>query len=355
MELTVLPAVQEVLLPETIPVHSPWARYKLRWKRKRYLWRAYRKRRELTSAQDRSALIARGDILLFATLRNEMMRLPYFLEHYRRLGVAHFLIVENGSDDGTADYLAAQPDVSLWQTQASYKASRFGMDWLTWLQRKFGHGHWTVTVDADELLVYPGHPNRSLVDLTRSLEAHSIPMMGALMLDLYPKGPVDGQNYVPGQDPREVLHWFDAKGYWQQIQPRLGNLWLQGGPRARLFFADEPKRAPTLNKIPLVKWHRSYVFVNATHNALPARLNQTYDTQNIKKPSGILLHTKFLPGTALRAAEEKSRQEHFSNSALYDDYYTSLTKNPDFWNEASVRLESADQLEALGLMQRGPL
>lgn len=350
-----LSEVHEVFLPETSPVHTPWARYKLRWRRKRYLWRAYRKRRELTQARDRTGLIARDDILLFATLRNERVRLPHFLDHYRRLGVAHFLIVENDSDDDTAEYLAAQPDVSLWQTRASYKASRFGMDWLTWLQRRFGHGHWTVTVDADELLIFPGHPQRSLAELTRGLDAHAIPMMGALMLDLYPKGRVDAQTYAPGQDPCDVLKWFDATGYWQQVQPKMGNLWLQGGPRARLFFSDDPKRAPTLNKIPLVKWHRSYVYVNSTHNALPAWLNQTYDTIGARKPSGVLLHTKFLPGTAARAAQEKTRQQHFSNSALYEDYYTALTKNPDFWSETSVRFENADQLEALGLMQRGPL
>jgi hypothetical protein len=32
----------------------------------------------------------------------------------------------------------------------------------------------------------------------------------------------------------------------------FGNLWIQGGPRARRFFADDPERAPALNKIPLV-------------------------------------------------------------------------------------------------------
>lgn len=354
-DLKHIPEVHEVFLAEKVSVHTPWALYKLRWRRRRYLWRAFRKRHELIQARDRTGLIKREDILLFATLRNEMMRLPYFLDHYRRLGVVHFLIVENDSDDGTADYLAAQPDVSLWQARSSYKASRFGMDWLTWLQRRYGHGHWTVTVDADELLVYPGYPHRSLADLTGRLDAHEIPMMGALMLDLYPKGQVDAQTYVAGQDPCDVLQWFDATGYWQQVQPRMGNLWQQGGARARLFFADDPKRAPTLNKIPLVKWHRSYVYVNSTHNALPAWLNQTYATPTSKKPSGVLLHTKFLPGTADRAAQEKARQEHFSNSTLYDDYYTALTENPDFWSETSVFYESADQLEDLGLMHRGPL
>lgn len=343
------------LLHDSVPHISLWARYKLRWKRRRYLWRAFRKRHDLAYVHDQTGVIAPADILLFATLRNEMMRLPYFLEHYRRMGVAHFLIIENDSDDGTSAYLARQPDVSLWHTKASYKASRFGVDWVTWLMRRFGHGHWTLTVDADELFIYPDYPNQSLPQLTRKLEQNRVQMMGALMLDLYPKGPVDAQHYAPGQNPCDVLQWFDATGYRQQVQPKMGNLWLQGGPRARLFFAKDPKRAPTLNKIPLVKWHRSYVYVNSTHNALPAWLNQTYATKDAIKPTGALLHTKFLPGTADRATQEQERKEHFSNSELYDGYYAALTKNPDFWTEDATFFEGPEQLEALGLMARGPL
>ena len=65
---------------------------------------------------DRTAAIRPGDILAFVTVRNEAQRLPYFLEHHRRLGVDHFLIVDNDSDDGSRDWLAGQPDVSLWDT-----------------------------------------------------------------------------------------------------------------------------------------------------------------------------------------------------------------------------------------------
>ncbi len=335
------------------PRMSLWRRYKLRWRRRRFLLRAFRKRHELSPQIDRTGSIAAADILLFATMRNELMRLPHFLDHYRRMGVSHFLIVDNDSDDGTSDYLASQPDVSLWQTSAGYKASRFGMDWLTWLLRCHGHGHWTLTVDADELLIYPGYPERPLRDLTQELDALGLPILGAVMLDLYPKGPVEDVRYEAGQDPLAVLGWFDAGGYWSQVQPKLSNLWLQGGPRARVFFQEAPKRAPTLNKIPLVKWHRSYVYVNSTHTALPVLLNRTYEAEPETRPSGALLHTKFLPGTAERAATEQARGEHFSNSALYDDYYMALTRNPDFWCEASVRYEGWQQLVALGLMRRG--
>jgi hypothetical protein len=87
--------------------------YRLRLARKRLLLRAWRKGRELAAVVDRTARISPGQVLLFCTLRNECPRLAHFLRHYRALGVGHFLIVDNGSDDGSGAFLADQPDVSL--------------------------------------------------------------------------------------------------------------------------------------------------------------------------------------------------------------------------------------------------
>ncbi|MEE4187922.1 MAG: glycosyltransferase family 2 protein [Roseobacter sp.] len=329
------------------------ARYKLRLRRKRLLWRAFRKRQEIRAVSRKTAAIRSGKILMFATVRNEALRLPFFLNHYRKLGVDHFLIVDNASDDGSAVFLQDEPDVSLWTASASYKASRFGMDWLTCLQWRYGHGKWIVTADADELLVYPDWETRRLGELTKWLDRHNLCAMGALMLDLYPKGPVSGATCRAGQDPTDLLQWMDAYGYWAQLQPKMGNLWLQGGPRARMFFADNLRLAPTLNKIPLVRWDRAYVYVNSTHNALPARLNQTYDTGGYEKPTGALLHTKFLPDVAARAAQEKQRGEHFARADTYGEYYDLLSEGPDFWHEGSVRYEGWEQLMRLRLIFGG--
>ena len=75
--------------------------FRLRARRQYLLARAIRRGRQLDPVRDRTEQIAPGDILAFVTLRNERVRLPYFLEYYRRIGVGHFLIVDNGSDDGS--------------------------------------------------------------------------------------------------------------------------------------------------------------------------------------------------------------------------------------------------------------
>lgn len=288
-----------------------------------------------------------------STVRNERVRLAYFLRYYRNLGVNHFIMVDNDSTDGTREFLADQPDVSLWTTPDSYKRSRFGVDWLNWLQMKYAHQHWCLTVDVDEFLVYPFCDTRSLKALTDWLDASSIRSFGAMLLDMYPKGAIDAVPYRSGQDPFEIASWFDSGNYTMSRNKMLGNLWIQGGPRARKFFQGKPERAPALNKIPLVKWDRSYAYVSSTHNLLPRGLNLVYDEWGGEKASGILMHAKFLNTMSEKAAEEMARKQHFANSHEYKAYHATMQENPDLWCKWSEKYINWRQLEILGLMSKG--
>ncbi|MGO4914542.1 glycosyltransferase family 2 protein [Pseudogemmobacter sp. W21_MBD1_M6] len=327
--------------------------YRLRIQRKRWRIRALRKRRELTAVNDRTSQIKRDDILVFSTLRNEKVRLSYFLRYYREKGVTHFVMVDNGSDDGSREFLADQPDVSLFTTNHSYKRSRFGVDWLNYLQMKHAHGHWSLVVDVDEFLVYPFCDTRSIRALTDWLDASSIKSFSAMLLDMYPKGRLDDVPYRSGQDPLEIASWFDSGNYTIQRNASFGNLWIQGGPRSRVFFADEPERAPALNKIPLVKWDRSYAYVSSTHMLLPRGLNQVYDEWGGEKASGCLLHAKFLDTFAAKSAEELDRGQHYANSHEYKNYHATLKSDPDLWCKWSEKYINWRQLEILGLMSKG--
>lgn len=331
--------------------------YRMRLKRRRLLWRSIRSRRQLTQIANRTGQIHTGQVLGFVVLRNEMQRLPYFLSHYRRLGVGHFLIVANDCTDGSAEYLADQPDVSLWSTDASYKSARFGVDWLTWLQFRYGHGHWCLTVDVDELLIYPHHDTRDISSLTQQLDTLGAQALGALMLDLYPKGPLGTGLVEADEDPIKALPWFDDGPYRATRQTPMQNLWLQGGARERVFFPTNPTRGPTLNKLPLVKWSRRYAYANSTHAILPPRLNFEWDgppaVSADTRLSGVLLHTKFLPHFVARAQEEHQRREHFGQPDQFDAYYDAIAETPDLWHESACRFEDWRQLEKLGLIASG--
>lgn len=330
-----------------------WTSYRLRLKRKQCHFRALRKRRELAEVANRIDLVRPDDILAFSTIRNECIRLPYFLKYYRDLGVNHFFMVDNGSDDGGREYLADQPDVSLWTTNASYKNANFGVNWIGWLQRKYAHGHWSLVVDPDEFLVYPFCDTRPLRALTDWLDSSQVRSFGAMLLDMYPKGAISSASYLAGQNPFEIANWFDSGNYTITKNPKYGNLWIQGGPRARAFFRDNPIKAPALNKIPLVKWDKNYAYVSSTHALLPRGLNLVYDQWGGEKASGCLLHAKFLDTFGAKSAEELKRGQHYANSYEYRAYHSGTKEDTDLWCNWSEKYLNWRQLEMLGLMSKG--
>jgi len=332
---------------------SLWAAWRLRWLRRRLIWRAIRARRDLVTVGDRTDGISASDIVLFACVRNESLRLPHFLDHYRALGVRHFLLIDNASTDGTADLALAATDVSLWQATGSYRASRYGMDWVAALMLRHGSGRWCVVADADEFLVYPRCDSKDLTAMAARLDRAGQWALPALMLDLYPKGPLSTARVAPGGDPVAAAPWFDPDPCRVRRQWPMGNAWVQGGPRARAFYANAPDRAPTLNKFPFVRWHWQYAWTTSTHAALPARLNAAWPDPGQARITGVLLHSKFLADAPARAAEEQGRAEHFARPPLHNDYYAGVAADPNLWMPDSVRYTGWRQLVELGLMSDG--
>lgn len=325
--------------------------YSRRYERKRRLLSAALRGRDLRAVRDRTRAIRQGAILCAAVIRNEGGRLAFWLDHHRRLGVDHFLIVDNGSTDEGPALLEAAEDVSLWRTEASYRRANFGMHWVNRLARLHAAGHWLLTLDPDEFLVYPHCDARGLRALTDHLSAHRRRAFGALLLDLYGAGPGLETPCAPGADPIAAAPYFDTTSYFFRRDERYRNLWIQGGPRLRAFFADDPGRAPALNKIPLVRWERGFAYVSSTHALLPRGLNLTYDEGEGERLTGVLLHAKFIAGLKAKAEEELARRQHFGGSREYRAYAAAADKSlmtPD-----SVAYEDWRQLERLGLMARG--
>ncbi len=315
--------------------------------------RALRKQRELTLIRDRSGVCSDSGIFLFSVVHNEKPHLPYFLEYYRKLGIEHFFIVDNNSEDGSREYLSAQPDVSLWCAAASYKRAHFGMDWVNSLLRRYARGHWALVVDIDEFFVYPYCDTRPLAALTDWLDASAIKSFGALLLDMYPAGSLDSPQPAPGRDPFEYLTHFDSGNYTQKPNRRYGNVWIQGGPRQRAFFGDNPAHAPALNKIPLVKWQRGNVFISSTHTLLPRGLNKTYEEWGGEKICGVLLHAKLRPDLKDKAERELTRRQHYAGSREYRAYREADGTGIVLHHEHSTRYQGWRQLENLGLMSVG--
>jgi hypothetical protein len=214
-------------------------------------------------------------------------------------------------------------------------------------------GHWILTVDVDEFFVFPFCDTRPVRALTDWLDSSNIRSFGTMLLDMYPKGKVANTPYERDSNPLDIAPWFDAGNYTISRNGKFRNLWIQGGPRARVFFPDKPKQAPALNKIPLVKWSSAYTYVSSTHMLLPRGLNLVYDEWGGEKASGVLLHMKFIDTLGTKAAEELSRGEHYADSVEYKAYIEGLKDSPDLWCKWSEKYINWRQLEILGIMSKG--
>ena len=287
-----------------------------------------------------------GEIRLFTRLRNELLRLPRLLDFYRGQGVDRFFVVDNGSDDGSRDFLLAQPDVHLFLTADSYAASGGGMRWLNVLLEEHGCGAWCLTVDVDEALAYPHAERLGLRGLTEHLDRQGREALRGFMLDLYGEGAVGRLASAPGDDPLVACRCFDRAGYVERDHPDFPFRITVGGLVARVFYGGL-QDGVYLHKVPLVRWRRSLRYTSSTHTLYPVPLAEE---------SCVLLHLKYLADFAERARVEAERKQYWQGAKRYAVFSRRLASQPelDFRCELTERLVSTAQLVRLCLMRSSP-
>jgi len=290
--------------------------------------------------------ITPNEILSVACVRDESLRLPYFLEYHRKLGVDRFFIVDNDSQDGTQEYLLAQPDVHVFTTRQRYSESRCGVDWFNALLHEYAVGHWALTLDADEMLVYPSSER---IGLRRLVEVFDRRNEGALMtflLDMYADQPIRETRYRRGEPFIETCPFFDRDSYvYDRSDPAFAYVPVRGGVRARLFWEgyERDRPAPFLRKVPLVKWRSDLKYAASTHQLEGAVFSL--------RLTGALLHFKLFSDFCERAILEAERGEHWESAGQYSVYSEVILAQPDLnpWYEGSIRYDDSAQLSALGL------
>lgn len=240
-----------------------------------------------------------NDILAFITVFNGIEYVEWFLDYYRKLGIGRFYFCDNGSTDGTFEYLQAQPDVCLFRNAGSFAASACGVFWINHLMRRFGTGHWCLHLDMDEALVFPGmEGGRSLHDLTRYLDSRGFQATGGLMVDIYP----DVLATDPDANPFESSQFIDTDYVWMRNELPPYHF-VKGGVRARLTG-----RSLLMTKSPLVKMSDDTAFIANNHQHTHLRMADV---------TVALLHYKFIGAFRDRVREAVDRQEHFQGARFY--------------------------------------
>jgi len=285
-----------------------------------------------------------NSISVFSNVRNELNRLPYFLNYYRKLGVERFFIVDNNSTDGTAEYLKNQEDVTLYWTDQSFLESLCGLRWLDAMRDKHARDSWCLTVDCDELLTYPMIEYLSLSQLCKYMDKEGFDGLFTLMIDFYPDIPLENLEYKAGKSFLDTCKFFDSRGYYLTNNEHFPFFGVYGGPRYRCFYKESNLgQGPTMRKIPLVKWREGIEYISVTHSTSELRLADV---------SGALLHFKYLDSFKDHVVQEVERRDR--NMKDYEVYQNSLEANENFsFYDSSISLEYKGdaQLVELGLLR----
>jgi len=290
-----------------------------------------------------------SDILLFCVIRNEGWRLPGFFAYYRKLGVNQFVLIDNGSSDGGADYALKQPDCVTYWTRDSYGSAMHGTLWIKKLQRRFAKNLWCVHVDADEYLVYPGSETITLQVLRKKCEASGANALRAMLLDMYAPGDLrNPPPCAPEQDPWFVYRYFDRDTHFTDNEPERSSRFMQpsprvfGGMRTRIFGSR-----PSLDKLPFYQFDGELDVGPGTHACQNARFARI---------QGAVLHFKYTHNFAQKVGEEVRRKEHWMLAREYVSYEGRLKQSqpvsPLF--EGSVEYQGTHTLVELGIMREDP-
>jgi len=326
---------------------------------------------------------AQQDLVIFAVMRNESLRLHAWLRHYRDIGVRQFAIVDNGSTDATWDILAAQDDVVFTRIDGGYAQSNFGVDWAHEFHDRISPGTWVLFADCDELLVYRGWPQSPLSAVLDKVRRQNRNAIYAFMLDMYPRGPLETAWLEEDSDIFQVSPCFDLD-YIFRFRPQKpwgktgAALEIVGGPRVRILSSFEkearstwvdywlcgqmdrilphvpdslvatvvrsmPRQMPCLSKVPLVLTGSGFRYTNA-HGGTGGHLHG----ENM-----VLCHFKFLADFARRVNEEAARKEHYRRGTEYILYADTIRRRGhlDLSYERSTEFKGAEQLVELGLIR----
>lgn len=282
--------------------------------------------------------LLRQDHAVIACVRNERHIMPAFLDHYRRLGVKSFLISDNCSTDGTLAYLLEQPDVVCFACDTEYKNSTFGVAWQQSLLAGFRSGLWSVVVDADEFLVFPGYKERPIAEFLDAQGAKGHDAITSLMLDMYPKGPLNEFD-VSRDDPFKIAAYVDSEP--------LRSVWFHGPySNSPTWTSSLRHRLAPNTGVNSFTSQKTCILKYKPWMQLSAGLHYVGDAKIAEAPA-VLCHFKYHAGFHKKVMDEIARNQHFDDSAEYRAYAEALEGgfNCFFSKEGSVHWDQAETIK----------
>lgn len=320
-------------------------------------------------------------LTLFTIVRNELGFLPAWLAHHRSIGFEQFLIFDDGSDDGTGDFLAAQSDVIVMGSELRFgdlllycdpegvtRQERAGTYFKIALPHLFFDGAYVGYVDADEFLILPSGV-ASIAEVVARLETEGAPSAVASVVEFFPTDASGLAGDLPNSFDAllAAYPWFQPE---QLVRLQTGEqpTIIGKSKTARLF--DRFKVAPRIER---KGWHRLWMprkvreaqgFQKSPRHKTPIvrRDAGSWLTgshyANLAPSSSVLLgvaHFVFTAQFADKIARARAWGAHANGAAKYGYYAELLDRiagvERGFLDEQSQRYTGPEDFMKAGLMR----
>ncbi len=276
-------------------------------------------------------------------VKNDRCRVEMLVKHYRELGVERFAMIDNGSDDGTFEWLLEQDDIDIYRTADRYSSS-VKEAWINRVVSMYGFNRWYLQTDSDELVKYVGMETHPLSDVVSFAEKHGYDRLEAMTFDMYSaKGlyaPIDGNSTIEGE-----YCWMDTDSY-EERPKQVGAYtirWLTGGPRKRKMNVST-----SLMKFPLVFFKPGTLSANA-HFTFP------YKEMNEVPCVLAIMHYKFLPEDQKEYVRRSAAGSGFAFGGGYYRNYLQHADQPEtFMYEGSRKYVDSQSLVGMPYLEAIP-
>lgn len=275
------------------------------------------------------------ELIVACVFRNGALHIASFLDHYRSLGVKHFVFIDNGSTDGSPSMLAGCSDATLLRTSAPYDVYENIMK--TFLVEKFCRGRWCLFADIDELFDYPLSNSCSLADFLSYLNHAVITQL----LDMFADAPLAEVRSDPNDSLREKYIYYDLSAvrkrrYRSPVpDPRIVEYF--GGIRTQAFGTLNG-----LTKISLFLLDGKLVPFFDWHHAINSRIADV---------TTVLLHFPFVETFAEKVHEAAGSGRY---GVLTEDEYIAYRRGLLATPRLTLKLKTARALAGVDeLVERG--
>jgi len=318
------------------------------------------------------------EVNLCAVVRDEMFLMPAFFEHYRRLGVEQFVILDDKSQDGTLDFLSNQADCVVLSSDLRYgqhidvvypdgsvaKNQRAGPILKSVMGRTFLRNRYALFVDGDEFLILSEGLSK-LGEVFSTLRANHVRSLAANMVEFYPRSLESLEDDAAPKSFTDLIAlypYFDAVPLLQ-MRPGKRPITIAGSATYRLFDTINPKvmgplsrlrallgiaksrKIPNADKTPILLWGDD-VWIRGGHSANIAPTS---------KALLVLAHFKLTHDFAQKVQRAVEWKAHCRRAERYSMFDLTLNRirgrNKDFLCASTQKFTGPAQLVDCGLLK----